>query len=160
MSFGWLFLRISIQFLSGSTFSDISSDALFNFNKDEHVFAWLKNFQIFQYSDWYNSVLHVLIENYRTIVKNKVLQFSDRNVRNIKILFGSKKNKRYRVSWIPSVLTVFSIRTFTREIKVVQSYVYKYSFKKHASFLSLCIGDNRGTVLDYNIYVLLIITLV
>ena len=32
---------------------------------------------------------------------------------------------KYRVIWIPSVLTVFSLRTFTREVKVVQSYINK-----------------------------------
>ena len=43
----------------------------------------------------------------------------------------------YRVVWIPSVLTVFSLRTFTREVKVVQSFFNKYI--KHCSFPSLCI---------------------
>jgi len=37
--------------------------------------------------DSYNSVLHVLIVNYRTSVNNKVYQFSDRNVNNTKLLF-------------------------------------------------------------------------
>jgi len=32
---------------------------------------------------------------------------------------------QYGVVWIPSVLTIFSLRTFTREIKVVQSYINK-----------------------------------
>jgi len=30
---------------------------------------------------------------------------------------------KYRVIWIPSVLTVFSLRTFSCEVKVVQSYI-------------------------------------
>ena len=30
-----------------------------------------------------------------------------------------------RVIWIPSVLTVFSLRKFTHEVKVVQSYINK-----------------------------------
>jgi len=29
---------------------------------------------------------------------------------------------KYRLIWIPSVLTVFSLRTFSREVKVVQSW--------------------------------------
>jgi len=29
---------------------------------------------------------------------------------------------KYRVIWIPSVLTVFSLRTCLREVKVVQSW--------------------------------------
>jgi len=29
---------------------------------------------------------------------------------------------KYRAIWIPSVLTVFSVGTFTREVTVVQSY--------------------------------------
>jgi len=37
--------------------------------------------------DSYNSVLQVLIVNYKTSVKNKVQQFSDRDVRTTKILF-------------------------------------------------------------------------
>ena len=37
--------------------------------------------------DSYNSVLQVLIVNYRTSVKNQMQQFSDRNVQNTKILF-------------------------------------------------------------------------
>ena len=32
---------------------------------------------------------------------------------------------KYRVIWIPSVLTVFSLRMLTREVKVVQSYINK-----------------------------------
>jgi len=41
----------------------------------------------------------------------------------------SMSNKRYithinyRVIWIPSVLTVFSLRTFSGEVKVVQSCI-------------------------------------
>ena len=31
-------------------------------------------------------------------------------------------NIKYRVIWIPSVLTVFSLRTFSREVKVAQSW--------------------------------------
>jgi len=58
---------------------------------------------------------------------------------------------KYRVIWIPSVLTVFSFRTFTREVKVVQSYFNKYI--AYSSFLSLCIGDNHGTVLEYIIFI-------
>jgi len=48
--------------------------------------------------------------------------------------------------WMPSVLTVFSLRTFTREVKVVQSYINKKL--KHSSLPSVCIGDNHGTVLE------------
>ena len=50
-------------------------------------FALLNTFQMSQSFDWYNSVLQLLIENYRTSIKNKVYQFSDRNIRNTKILF-------------------------------------------------------------------------
>ena len=32
---------------------------------------------------------------------------------------------KYRVIWMPSVLTVFSLRTFKREIKTVQSFFDK-----------------------------------
>jgi len=32
---------------------------------------------------------------------------------------------KYRVIWMPSVLTVFSLRTFKREVKTVQSFFYK-----------------------------------
>jgi len=32
---------------------------------------------------------------------------------------------KYTVIWVPSVLTVFSLRTFSREVKVVQSYINK-----------------------------------
>ena len=45
------------------------------------------------------------------------------------VLIKKKSNKRthykYRVIWIPSVLTVFALRTLTREVKVVQSYIDK-----------------------------------
>jgi len=37
--------------------------------------------------DSYNSVFQVPIVNYRTSIKYEVKQFSDRNVRNTKILF-------------------------------------------------------------------------
>jgi len=30
---------------------------------------------------------------------------------------------KYKVIWIPSVLTVFSLRTFSREVKVFQSCI-------------------------------------
>jgi len=55
------------------TFSDISSDARFNFYKDDFAmltlfFASLKTFQMSQSFDRYNSVLQVLIENYRISV--------------------------------------------------------------------------------------------
>ena len=50
--------------------------------------------------------------------------------------------------WIPSVLMEFSLRTFTREVKVMQSYFILEI--KHGSFPSLCIGDNRETVLEYH----------
>ena len=43
-------------------------------------------------------------------------------------------HKIYRVILIPSVLTVFSLRTFTREVKIVQSYFNKLI--KHSSFTS------------------------
>jgi len=39
--------------------------------------------------------------------------------RNIELIM------KYRVILIPSVLTVFSFRTFTREVKLVQSYLNK-----------------------------------
>ena len=47
--------------------------------------------------------------------------------------------------------SVFSLRTFTREVKVVQPYFIVYMYIKHSSFPSLCIGDNQGTVLDYEL---------
>ena len=53
---------------------------------------------------------------------------------------------KYRVIWIPSILTVFSLRTFSCEVKVVQSYINNNS--NTVSFPSLCIGDNHGTVLE------------
>ena len=49
--------------------------------------------------------------------------------------------------WIPSVLTVFSLRTFTREVNVVQSFFNKYII--HCSFPSLCIWDDHGTFLEF-----------
>jgi len=50
---------------------------------------------------------------------------------------------KYRVIWIPSVLTVFSLRTFTHEVKVVQSY---FIVKRNMDHFLLCvyIGDNHG----------------
>jgi len=55
------------------------------------------------------------------------------------------------VIWIPSVLTVFSLRTFSREVKVVQSCINNVVY---SSFPSLCIGDNYGTVLESFIFIL------
>jgi len=49
----------------------------------------------------------------------------------------------YRVIWIPSVLTVFSLRMFSREVKVVQSLTLN-----ETQFLSLCVGDNHRTGLE------------
>ena len=63
------------------TFTDICSDARFNFYKDDFtvlkfyfcfLFASLTPFQMSQSYDRYNLVLEVLIENYRTSFKNKV----------------------------------------------------------------------------------------
>ena len=48
--------------------------------------------------------------------------------------------------WIPSVLTIFSLR----EVKVVQSYTNKWI--KHGTCPSLCIGDNHGIVLELKIH--------
>ena len=42
---------------------------------------------------------------------------------NVLIKRGIELIIKYRVIWIPSVLKVFSLRTFTHEVKVVQSYV-------------------------------------
>ena len=53
---------------------------------------------------------------------------------------------KYRVIWIPSVITVLSLRTFTRDVKVVYSNLT--SKKKNGLFPSLFIGDNHGTVLE------------
>ena len=47
--------------------------------------------------------------------------------------------------WISG--NVFSLRIFTREVKVVQSYCIVYI--KHRSFPSLCIRDNHETVLEH-----------
>ena len=48
----------------------------------------------------------------QTIYANRVLI---KTTRDIELIIN------YRVIWIPSVLTVFSLRTFSREVKVVQS---------------------------------------
>ena len=49
---------------------------------------------------------------------------------------------QYKTVWMPSVLTVFSLRTFTCEVKVMQSYSNTYI--QQSSFPSLCTGDNHG----------------
>jgi len=44
----------------------------------------------------------------------------------IKTTMSNKRYRthyKYRVIWIPSFLTVFSFRTFSLEVKVVQSYI-------------------------------------
>jgi len=42
---------------------------------------------------------------------------------NVLIKRGIELIIKYRVIWIPSVLTVFSLRTFSREVKVFQSCI-------------------------------------
>ena len=78
--------------------------------------------------DSYNLILRVQIVNYRTCVKYKVQLFSYRNIRTTKILFALLKSDRIHVMfvsviWITSVLTAFSLRTFSRDVKVVQSNI-------------------------------------
>jgi len=50
-----------------------------------------------------------------TIYANHVLIKQQYLTRDIEFII------KYRVIWIHSVLTVFSLRTFSREVKVVQS---------------------------------------
>jgi len=52
-----------------------------------------------------------------TIYANHVLIKQQCPTRYIELII------KYRVIWIPSVLTVFSLRTFSREVKVVQSCI-------------------------------------
>ena len=51
-----------------------------------------------------------------TIYANHVLIKTKCLTRDIELII------KYRVIWIPSVLTVFSLRTFSGEVKVVQSW--------------------------------------
>jgi len=51
-----------------------------------------------------------------TIYANHVLIIQQCLTRDIELIL------KYRVIWIPSDLTVFSLRTFSREVKVVQSW--------------------------------------
>ena len=46
---------------------------------------------------------------------------------------------------------VFSLRTFTRKVKLVRPYCIVEI--KHESFLSFCIGDNHRTVLEFHIII-------
>jgi len=60
------------------------------------------------------------------------------------------------VIWITSVLTAFSLRTFSRDVKVVQSYINNEytTVTEIISFLFsffVDIGDNHGTVLECTI---------
>ena len=52
-----------------------------------------------------------------TIYANHVLIKTQCLTRDIELIIN------YRVIWTPSVLTVFSLRTFSREVKVVQSSI-------------------------------------
>ena len=52
-----------------------------------------------------------------TFYENHVLIKNTMSKRDIELII------KYRVIWIPSVLIVFSLRTFSREVKVVQSYI-------------------------------------
>ena len=65
--------------------------------------------------DWNNSVLQVLIENYRTSVKNKVQQFSDSYVRHTKILFPLN-----RIAFILCLLLLY-----------IEYTMYAYMFHKN-----------------------------
>jgi len=58
-------------------------------------------------------LLHIDYTNYANYVLIKTKQCLSRDVELI---------IKYRVSWISSVLTVFALRTFSREVKVVQSW--------------------------------------
>jgi len=70
-----------------------------------------------------------------------------------------KTHIKYRVIWIPSVLTVFWLRTFSCEVKVLQSvltmnktqlvsfFVYRRHSQDHFRIV-ICLSDNKTGMLD------------
>jgi len=78
-----------------------------------------------------------------TIYANHVVIKTHYLTRDIELII------KYRVIWIPSVLTVLSLRTFSRDVKLVQSWFN--SEYTTVSFIRKHLGNIHGTVLEYSI---------
>jgi len=64
-----------------------------------------------------------------------------------------KTHKKYRVIWIPSVLTVFWLRTFCSHVltmnktQLVSFFVYRRHSQDHFRIV-ICLSDNKTGMLD------------